>query len=210
MEAISFFVILAVAVMVGIGIIKRILIIGRPNEVLVFSGGSNTTSSGKTVGYKTLIGGSRALCVPIIHRVERMILITLPIDIRVTNAYSSGGIPLDVHAVANIKVSSDEKIIGNAIEQNGQLTLQSVTENTKIDNESWNSTAKKAWEKEVKGQGALFVSNKDSGTEECAVDDSQIPQPQYQQPEDIPKASPLPNPDKLINAGINMVKKMFG
>lgn len=117
MEAISFFVVLAVAVMIGIGIIKRILIIGRPNEVLVFSGGSNTNSAGKTVGYKTLIGGSRALCVPIIHRVERMTLITLPIDIRVTNAYSSGGIPLDVHAVANIKVSSDEKIIGNAIER---------------------------------------------------------------------------------------------
>ena len=46
-----------------------------------------------------------------------MTLITLPIDIRVTNAYSKGGIPLDVHAVANIKVSSDEKIIGNAIER---------------------------------------------------------------------------------------------
>lgn len=117
MEAISFFVILAIAVMIGIGIIKRILIIGRPNEVLVFSGSSTTNSAGKTVGYKTLIGGSRALCVPIIHRVERMTLITLPIDIRVTNAYSSGGIPLDVHAVANIKVSSDEKIIGNAIER---------------------------------------------------------------------------------------------
>ena len=117
MEAISFFVILAIAVMIGIGIIKRILIIGRPNEVLVFSGSSTTNSAGKTVGYKTLIGGSRAMCIPIIHRVERMTLITLPIDIRVTNAYSSGGIPLDVHAVANIKVSSDEKIIGNAIER---------------------------------------------------------------------------------------------
>ncbi len=117
MEAISFFVTLAVIIMIGLGIIKRILIIGRPNEVLVFSGGSNTNSAGKTVGYKTIIGGSRALCIPIIHRVERMPLITLPIDIRVTNAYSKGGIPLDVHAVANIKVSADEKIIGNAIER---------------------------------------------------------------------------------------------
>lgn len=107
----------------------------------------------------------------------------------------------------SIKQGSKICVIGNAIEQNGQLTLQPVTENTKIDNESWNSTAKKAWEKEVKGQGALFVSNKDSGTAECAVDDSQIPQPQYQQPEDIPEAIPMQ--DQLINAGINMVKKIF-
>ena len=42
----------------------------------------------------------------------------------VTHRYSchecrtpKGGIPLDVHAVANIKVSSDETIIGNAIER---------------------------------------------------------------------------------------------
>ena len=83
----------------------------------MFSGGQGTTAAGKTVGYKTLIGGSRAVCIPIIQRVERMPLITLPIDIRVTNAYSNGGIPLDVHAVANIKVSSNPEIIGNAIER---------------------------------------------------------------------------------------------
>ena len=117
MEAAVTFVMLAIVIMILLAIIKRVLIIGRPNEVLVFSGGSNTNAAGKTVGYRTLIGGSRGFCIPIIHRVERMPLITLPIDIRVTNAYSKGGIPLDVHAVANIKVSSDSKIINNAIER---------------------------------------------------------------------------------------------
>lgn len=117
MGALGFFVVLAIVVLVLIIVAKTILVVGRPNEVLVFSGGSNTTESGKTIGYKTLIGGNRGICIPILQRVERMPLITLPIDIRVTNAYSNGGIPLDVHAVANIKVSSDPQIIGNAIER---------------------------------------------------------------------------------------------
>lgn len=108
---------LAIAVMFCIGIISRFLILGKPNEVLVFSGQSSTTTSGQTVGYTTKIGGRRGLCIPFLHKVERMPLSTLPIDIRVSNAYSNGGIPLDVHAVANIKVSSDETIIGNAIER---------------------------------------------------------------------------------------------
>lgn len=101
---------LAVAILVVIGVASSLLVVGRPNEVLVFSGGGKG-------GYKTLVGGSRKLYIPILERVDRMSLETLPIDIRVTNAYSKGGIPLDVHAVANIKVSSDEAIIGNAIER---------------------------------------------------------------------------------------------
>ena len=46
-----------------------------------------------------------------------MQLTTIPIDIHVSNAYSKGGIPLDVHAVANIKVSSERQHVGNAIER---------------------------------------------------------------------------------------------
>src|SRR6185503_6448448 len=35
----------------------------------------------------------------------------------VTGAYSEGGIPLNVHAIANIKVSTDRRFVGNAIER---------------------------------------------------------------------------------------------
>lgn len=117
MEAIVFFAFAAIVILILVRIIKAILIIGRPNEVLVFSGGSTKLENGRTIGYTTLIGGGRGYCIPILQRLERMPLVTLPIDIKVTNAYSKGGIPLDVHAVANIKVSNDPKIIGNAIER---------------------------------------------------------------------------------------------
>jgi flotillin len=112
-----FFASLTGTVIFGIGVLKYFLHIGRPNEVLVFSGGTNQITDGRTVGYRTLIGGARAICIPILERVEKMKLNTLPIDIRVSNAYSAGGIPLDVHAVANIKISSNQSLIGNAIER---------------------------------------------------------------------------------------------
>src|SRR5690606_15891708 len=42
---------------------------------------------------------------------------TIPIELHVTNAYSKGGIPLALHAIANVKVSSDPQIFNNAIER---------------------------------------------------------------------------------------------
>ena len=44
-----------------------------------------------------------------------MRLISVPM--RVRNAYSEGGIPLTVEAVANVKVSSNERYLNNAIER---------------------------------------------------------------------------------------------
>lgn len=117
MEAIIIFTLLGMAIFFFVIVVKILLRVGRPNEVLVFSGGKNKNTDGRQLGYRTLIGGARAFCIPILEKVESMPLVTLPIDIRVTNAYSKGGIPLDVHAVANIKVSSDPEIIGNAIER---------------------------------------------------------------------------------------------
>jgi hypothetical protein len=37
--------------------------------------------------------------------------------VQVQNAYSKGGIPLEMHAVANVKVTSDPVLVGNAIER---------------------------------------------------------------------------------------------
>ena len=55
--------------------------------------------------------------IPLLERVDRMSLLSIPIDLKVANAYSKGGIPLRVHAIANVKVSSDPRVVGNAIER---------------------------------------------------------------------------------------------
>ncbi len=98
-------------------ILRQFLYIGRPNEILIFAGRKRRLADGSTVGYRELIGGGRALRIPILERVDRMELSTIPIDIRITGAYSKGNIPLNVHAVANVKVSSDPAVVKNAIER---------------------------------------------------------------------------------------------
>ncbi len=100
--------------------VSRFLYIGRPNEVLIFSGRTHkeTLSDGRsvTVGYRKVFGG-RSWRVPILESVERIDLTTIPVRVTVRNAYSKGGIPLTVQAIANVKVSSDPAKIGNAIER---------------------------------------------------------------------------------------------
>ena len=108
---------LAVIVLLVIAIFRSFLKIARPNEALVFSGKTYTTKDGTRVGYRVLTQGQRGLRVPILERVDRMDMRLLPIAIRVQNAYSSGNIPLQIHAIANVKVHADPEIIGNAIER---------------------------------------------------------------------------------------------
>jgi len=109
-----------VAGAVSLGILsllaKSILVICPPNQVVIFSGRKRKLADGSQVGYRVVLGG-RSVRIPILERVDRMSLLSIPIDLKVTNAYSKGGIPLRVHAIANVKVSSDPRVVGNAIER---------------------------------------------------------------------------------------------
>ncbi len=111
------------AVAVGIGllllvsILKSLLHIAEPNELLVFSGRRYTMPDGSVRGYRIVRGGRRALRTPIVERVDRMDMRLIPTDVVVQNAYSKGNIPLAIHAIANVKIHSDERFVGNAIER---------------------------------------------------------------------------------------------
>ena len=87
-------------------IISIFLVICKPNEVLVISGRSHRLPDGSTVGYKVLHGG-RGLRIPVLEEVNRMDMRLIPVQVEVENAYSKGGIPLQVHAIANVKIASD-------------------------------------------------------------------------------------------------------
>jgi flotillin len=95
--------------------LRSLIEISGPNEVLVFSGRTHQSADGER-GYR-LIRGGRGLRVPLIEKVERLDLTNMNIEVRVFGAYSKGGIPLNVQAVANVKVAGDEPIIDNAIER---------------------------------------------------------------------------------------------
>ena len=97
-------------------LLRQLYYICQPSEVLIFSGLRRHTGSGQQVGYRTVRGGS-ALRIPVLEEVTRLDLSNMTIDLRVENAYSKGGIPLNVSGVANIKISGDEPGIHNAIER---------------------------------------------------------------------------------------------
>ncbi len=96
---------------------KQFLLVGRPNEVLIFSGSERQLEGGGSVGYLPLVSGGFRFRRPFIERVDVMELNTIPIDVQVANAYSKGGIPLKVHAVANVKISDKPRLLRNAIER---------------------------------------------------------------------------------------------
>ena len=97
-------------------LLRQLYYICQPSEVLIFAGLRRTTGSGERVGYRTVRGGS-ALRIPLLEEVMRLDLSNMIIDLRVDNAYSKGGVPLNVSGVANIKISGEEPGIHNAIER---------------------------------------------------------------------------------------------
>ena len=115
-EAVIIAAVIIVGFLTALGIIRANLKICQPNEVLIFSGRQRRLSQGGAVGYRIIQGG-RGFRIPIIERVDRMSLNTIPIDLTVTNAYSKGGIPLTVRAIANVKIASSEVALNNAVER---------------------------------------------------------------------------------------------
>jgi flotillin len=89
--------------------------IGKPNEVLIFSGRSHKLPNGKMRGYRYIIGGW-AFRFPILEEIARMDLTEMPILVTVNNAYAKGQIMINISAVANVKVSSEPNILDAAIE----------------------------------------------------------------------------------------------
>ena len=109
---------ITILVFIGLAIvvlIKKMLYICQPNEVLIFSG-SHRRVGDKKVGYISVKGG-RKLKLPLVEVVDSMDLTNMPISVAVQGAFSSGGIPLNVEGVANVKIPGEEPILGNAIER---------------------------------------------------------------------------------------------
>lgn len=104
------------AVMLLLGLVRNMLFICAPNEVLIFSGRKQQLADGSSRGYRPVFGG-RGWRIPFLETVSKMSLTVMEIPIAIRGAYSKGGIPLNVDAIANVKVSSDPRAIGNAIER---------------------------------------------------------------------------------------------
>ncbi|WP_420884303.1 flotillin family protein [Planktothrix rubescens] len=103
-------------VIVFLWFLNTFLQICKPNEILILSGRKRRNQDGQELGYRVIFGG-RTMCIPILETVKTMDLRTMPVRVEVKNAYSKGGTPLNIQAIANVKISNDRKIVGNAIER---------------------------------------------------------------------------------------------
>ena len=116
-----------IALTVFIAIVRQFLYICRPNEVLLFAGRKHRLPDGAEVGYKVVRRGW-ALRTPLLETISRMDMRLLMVEVAVSNAYSKGGIPLSVHAIANVKLSSDPTHIRNAVERFLGMTPEQIAD----------------------------------------------------------------------------------
>jgi flotillin len=105
-----------VALTIFVAVVKGFLYICRPNEILIFSGRKHTLPDGSSTGYKVVRRGW-AIRFPILETVNRMDMRLFMVEVAVTNAYSKNGIPLDVKAIANVKIASNPSHVRNAVER---------------------------------------------------------------------------------------------
>ena len=96
--------------------VKGFLYICRPNEILIFSGRKHTLPDGSSTGYKVVRRGW-GVRIPVLETVNRMDMRLFMVEVGVTNAYSKTGIPLDVKAIANVKIANNPSHVRNAVER---------------------------------------------------------------------------------------------
>ncbi|ASC72911.1 uncharacterized protein XM38_038710 [Halomicronema hongdechloris C2206] len=107
---------LVVAIIIIIWGVNAFIQICDPNKILIISGRRYKRKDGQVLGYRVIYGG-RTLHIPVLETVKTMDLTTMPVPIEVTNAYAKGGTPLDIQAIANVKIARNESLVGNAIER---------------------------------------------------------------------------------------------
>lgn len=108
----------AVLILGAIGtiwLLNTIIRICDPNKILVISG-RDYKFNGRKVGYRVEFGG-QTYCVPLLETVQTMDMRTMPVALEITNAYAKGGTPLNIQAIANVKISNHPTIVRNAIER---------------------------------------------------------------------------------------------
>lgn len=106
-----------ISILILLAFIKANLRICHPNEILVFSGKKRKLKDGTVVGYRYIKGG-RGLKIPIVESVTRLPLNTIPIELELAGALTNGVIPVNIQAMANVKIAgSEEDGLNNALER---------------------------------------------------------------------------------------------
>lgn len=129
--------VILVAAVVAVATVKALIVIVPPNRAAVITGRDRLLEGGQKVGYRSVSGG-RTLRIPIIETVQWVSLETFPIEISVKNAFSKRNIPLNVEAIANVKIASEPRTtFNNAVERllgKTEDEIQSMAKDTLMGN----------------------------------------------------------------------------
>jgi flotillin len=108
-------------------LLSRMLYICPPSKVLIFSGRKHQLPDGSEVGYRVIHGG-RGFRIPFLETVSELDMRIFPVQVAVQNAFSKGGIPLAVQAIANVKIASDPEHLRGAAERFLDVPVQRLAE----------------------------------------------------------------------------------
>lgn len=149
--------------------LKTLVHICAPNEVLIFSGKRNVVD-GQTYGYRLITAG-RGVRIPILENVHRMDLTTMPIDFQVVDAESKGRILFTVQGVANVKVAGEAPRIHNAVERFLGKSREEVAQIAKatLEGSFGNALATMTLEQVNEGKSHLAKRVIDQAKEDMAV-----------------------------------------
>ena len=87
-----------------------------PNMVAIVTGKKSKNAKGEILRYRIFRGGS-VLVWPIKEKIQFLPLTLMTLDVEAKEAYNKDGVPIDLDAVANIKIKSEDSAISNAVER---------------------------------------------------------------------------------------------
>jgi flotillin len=102
--------------LISAGIIKRLIVVVGPNEVVILSGRRHRLADGSVAGHRIVKGG-RVVRLPLLERADRMSLETIFLELTLEGAYAKGGTRVDLKVASAVRIAPHEPTLNNAVER---------------------------------------------------------------------------------------------
>jgi flotillin len=116
-----------VAFFAAISVLMRNYIKVPPNKVAIVSGRKRKLKDGTILGFRLVHGGA-TLRLPGLERVDYLDLNVIPVNLETRKAITKQGVAVTVQAVANVKIGSDDRSLGNSAERFLGMPITGVKE----------------------------------------------------------------------------------
>ena len=113
--------------LVMVAVIRRMLYIAQPNEVLVLSGVRRIDAAGRILTYRTIRGG-RVIRMPLLNRIDRLDLTVMNVELAGDGALARGFVPCVVQGIAQVRIADQEPEVDNAVRRLMGLRREEIAE----------------------------------------------------------------------------------